>query len=104
MTLRINILKTCVTKRLEEEEEEELQPPFWGAGVNKVLFVGYPRPYPRVSALDIILLHPFQGVDTILDQCMSLTGQPGSLCSQLWVEGRVIGCLFSSRLLCIKIE
>jgi hypothetical protein len=30
------------------------------------LFVGHPWPYPWVVALDVILLHPLQGVDTML--------------------------------------
>ena len=33
--------------------------------VNKVFVRRHPWPYPRVVALDVILLHPLQGVDTI---------------------------------------
>ena len=48
-----------------EEEEEEL----WsllGTGVNKVSVRRTAWPYPRVAALGVILLHPLQGVDTML--------------------------------------
>ena len=42
------------------------------------MFVGHPKPYPRVLALDVILLHPFQGVDTML-VAINFTGLPGDV-------------------------
>jgi hypothetical protein len=43
------------------------------------MFVGHPWPYPRVVALDVILLHPFQGVDTMLVASDFVTGLTGNM-------------------------
>ena len=41
----------------------------------KCLFVRHPWPYPHVVALDVVLLHPLQGVDTIF-VTGQFTGEP----------------------------
>ena len=48
-----------------QEEEEEPRSPL-GVRVNKVSVRRTPMAYPKVVALDEILLHPLQGADTML--------------------------------------